>query len=354
MKKNLLKRTLALALTLMAVLSFVTIPSSAADVHDILFDWQYYYVANPDVARAFGRNPSALRNHYNNHGKAEGRAPSEFFDPKVYVGLYPDLRAAFGTNYKAAYNHFVSCGINEGRQGSAKFSVSVYKANYADLRRAFGNDNLAYFNHYKQYGKNEGRSAVKPITSAPAKQQTVTVTVKPNASSNSSESFWQSPLKSYKITQSFGKSGHLGVDMKSDNTAVYAAASGTVVATGLNGTGTNASSTKSPKGNGYYVVIKHTFNNKTVYSMYGHLAANSIKVKAGDEVTKTTQIGTMGNTGRSTGPHLHFAIADTKKNGSYYGYMEDGKDFTAASRKETRSGVTFYNPIAAINNGTLG
>ncbi len=165
------KRLLALILTLATALSVIVIASvsvSAASVntHDVLFDWEYYYAANPDVARAFGRNPSALRNHYNNYGKREGRAPSRLFDPKVYINLYPDLKAAFGSNYTAAYNHFVSNGIREGRQGSSQFSVSVYKSNYEDLRRAFGSDNLLYLKHYREYGLREGRNAITKLPTA--------------------------------------------------------------------------------------------------------------------------------------------------------------------------------------------
>jgi murein DD-endopeptidase MepM/ murein hydrolase activator NlpD len=40
--------------------------------------------------------------------------------------------------------------------------------------------------------------------------------------------------------------------------------------------------------------------------MYAHL--NSSRVKTGDSVSQGAQIGTVGNTGYSTGPHLHFAV----------------------------------------------
>lgn len=175
-----------------------------------------------------------------------------------------------------------------------------------------------------------------------------------NNGTNNSGAF-QMPLKgNVVITQKYGKSGHLGIDMKSTtDSSVYAFAAGKVVAIGLNGTGTDASSTSNPKGNGYYVVIEHTINGKTVYSMYGHLKKNSIIVKENQTVKAGEKIATIGNTGRSTGTHLHFAIANAKRNGSYYGYTSDNKTFSANSMKESRTGITFYNPDYVIKNGKL-
>lgn len=151
------------ALTIISVVAAVSVSAASVSAHDVLFDWEFYYAANPDVARAFGKNPSALRSHYNTYGKSEGRAPSRLFDPKVYVSLYPDLKRAFGNNYTALYNHFVNNGIGESRQGSSYVNVGVYKANYEDLQKAFGSNNLLYLKHYKEYGYREGRNALTKV-----------------------------------------------------------------------------------------------------------------------------------------------------------------------------------------------
>jgi murein DD-endopeptidase MepM/ murein hydrolase activator NlpD len=54
---------------------------------------------------------------------------------------------------------------------------------------------------------------------------------------------------------------------------------------------------------GNFVVITHHSNYKT---MYGHMSA--IKVKVGANVATGQQIGNVGSTGRSTGPHVHFTV----------------------------------------------
>lgn len=58
-------------------------------------------------------------------------------------------------------------------------------------------------------------------------------------------------------------------------------------------------------GYGNYVIIQHTDGN---YTLYGHLASNSITVKAGDSVAQGQVIAKMGTSGNSTGTHLHFEV----------------------------------------------
>lgn len=56
-------------------------------------------------------------------------------------------------------------------------------------------------------------------------------------------------------------------------------------------------------GYGNYVIIEHSDGN---YTLYGHMYANSITVKAGETVKQGQVIGKMGTSGDSSGTHLHF------------------------------------------------
>jgi hypothetical protein len=47
-----------------------------------------------------------------------------------------------------------------------------------------------------------------------------------------------------------------------------------------------------------------------VYAYYGHLQPGSITVAVGDQVTTGEVLGLLGNTGNSSGPHLHFGLVD--------------------------------------------
>jgi murein DD-endopeptidase MepM/ murein hydrolase activator NlpD len=80
----------------------------------------------------------------------------------------------------------------------------------------------------------------------------------------------------------------------SAGTPVYAAATGVVIKT--------ANLTSSY---GTYVVIQHANGLQT---WYAHGTSGSITVSEGQTVSKGQQIMLSGNTGHSTGPHLHFEV----------------------------------------------
>ncbi len=100
------------------------------------------------------------------------------------------------------------------------------------------------------------------------------------------------PSGSYKAAGARWSNGHTGEDFPAGTgTVVKAVTNGTVVSAGWGGA------------YGNQVVIRHDDGR---YSQYGHLSA--ISVGAGQKVTVGQQIGAVGSTGNSTGPHLHFEV----------------------------------------------
>ena len=105
------------------------------------------------------------------------------------------------------------------------------------------------------------------------------------------------------ITGSAG-SNHEGVDIPlASGTPVSAAGSGVVRVRNTNGSGPGTG--YDPNGYGDYVYIEHPDGTTT---LYGHLSA--INVADGDTVSQGQNIGAVGNTGGSTGPHLHFEVSN--------------------------------------------
>ncbi|WP_276883219.1 peptidoglycan DD-metalloendopeptidase family protein [Campylobacter cuniculorum] len=111
------------------------------------------------------------------------------------------------------------------------------------------------------------------------------------------------PIVNKGITGNFGwrehpilkrREFHPGIDLKADvGTPVYAPANGVVEFAGYN-----------ENGYGYNVILLHNFGFKTVFA---HMTRRDV-VKAGQFVKKGDLIGYSGNTGLSTGPHLHYEV----------------------------------------------
>lgn len=91
---------------------------------------------------------------------------------------------------------------------------------------------------------------------------------------------------------------HDGVDFNPGNgTPVMSIADGVVVLATENGGGL-----------GVNVEVQHNIGGELITSSYGHMQFGSLGVSVGDRVTAGQQIGLVGTTGQSTGPHLHLEM----------------------------------------------
>jgi len=100
---------------------------------------------------------------------------------------------------------------------------------------------------------------------------------------------------------------HTGIDITGDiGTPIMAAGDGEVIYAGSGVYRGGDDVADDPYGNA--VVIKHSFNyqGEELFTLYGHL--DEILVKKGQQVKAGDQIGLLGNTGKTPGPHLHFEV----------------------------------------------
>ncbi|RZU21505.1 M23 family metallopeptidase [Streptomyces sp. BK239] len=148
-------------------------------------------------------------------------------------------------------------------------------------------------------------SAAQPAAAKPA------AVAKPAAAAAKKSASWIDPVAKYRLSASFAQAGgmwahkHSGQDFAvPTGTKVMAAHGGIVVKAGGNGAGDGPAY-------GNAIVIKHA---NGVYSQYAHLSR--INVNVGQVVKTGQRIALSGNTGNSSGPHLHFEIRTTPNYGS--------------------------------------
>lgn len=115
------------------------------------------------------------------------------------------------------------------------------------------------------------------------------------------------PTTTKRITSPFGwrrnpitgeaKSKHNGIDIaKAGTRPIFAAADGVV--------------RRSYRSSSYgeTIMLEHKINGETWETVYAHMRENSRRFKDGQRVKQGDVIGQMGNTGNSTGQHLHFEL----------------------------------------------
>ncbi|MCO6360994.1 murein DD-endopeptidase MepM/ murein hydrolase activator NlpD [Roseivirga pacifica] len=126
------------------------------------------------------------------------------------------------------------------------------------------------------------------------------------------------------------KKMHYGTDFSAEQgTPIYATADGTITYT-----------RKSQTGYGWHIKINHGYGFET---LYGHMS--KFAVRSGQKVKRGQIIGYVGNSGKSTAPHLHYEVHvnGIAKNPVYYFYQDlDANEFDEILR------------LSSIENQSLG
>ncbi len=135
---------------------------------------------------------------------------------------------------------------------------------------------------------------------------------------------------------------HSGIDFAvAVGTPVYSTCDGEVVAV-----------TSLTTSYGKHIKIKAKVNGETVYMRYCHLS--SFAVSSGEKVSAGQVIGYSGNTGNSTGPHLHYEVRNAN---DYYGNVNsptlNPSNYLPGTSLTYETNTNPYNPIGVIDSCTV-
>ena len=115
---------------------------------------------------------------------------------------------------------------------------------------------------------------------------------------------------------------HMGIDYSAPTgTPVFSVATGKVVHRGYSGAFGNL------------IILEHPGNYRTYYA---HLSAYNTELELGNEVRRGFEIGYVGSTGRSTGPHLHFEL---RKDGIYLDPYSTKNELDLWNMRDSDSGL---------------
>lgn len=127
---------------------------------------------------------------------------------------------------------------------------------------------------------------------------------------------------------------HKGIDMAANTgTPIYATGNGTIEMTDIG---------RRRSGYGQQVLIDHGFGYQT---RYAHLS--KILVEEGQQVVRGELIGEVGNTGGSTGPHLHYEVIYMKRNVDPINYFRRDMDEAELERIIEQAVTTTFERLDA-------
>ncbi len=271
----------------------------------------------------------------------------------VENSLYNDIVKLTGDKFLA--NDFI-----QAHKGSVDFRREVRK-----------NDKLAIIYERKyRLGKNFGSPNIKASILNVGKRHQYVVRHEDGQfydlkGNNLSKYLLTVPLHYKRISSHFSmgrkhpilgyKRPHLGTDYAAPrHTPIRAAGKGRVIFAGTKG------------GYGKTVIIQHENGYKTLYA---HMQKIDRKIRAGVSVAQGKQIGTVGSTGLSTGPHLHFGlykngnavnpikhlkIAHSKLKGKEKEeFLMLAKNYQQALNTALTQGIDNQTPFRKIQNGYI-
>ncbi len=177
----------------------------------------------------------------------------------------------------------------------------------------------------------------------------IQIIIDPNKLPESGTAVLSWPLSKVIITQYFGNtafatknpqiyngSGHTGIDLgASVGTEVKSSADGVVLGAG------DTDNTCRGASYGKWVLVKH---NNGLSTLYAHLSL--IRVSAGQVVTRGEILGFSGNTGYSTGPHLHFTVFATE--GVQVGQLQSKVPGCGVYTLPLASKGSYLNPLSYL------
>lgn len=247
-----------------------------------------YLVQNGDVLSTIAeKNSMTLSQLYTANPGIESKKYLQIGDeinlvvPKPMITVQSVIRVAYSNTIPYETKKITSSNLykgettikTKGSSGEMKVLAEITKVNGKEVKRVILNEEIVK----------------KPV------ERVLAVGTKPAPLRVGSGRFSKPVSRGYTISSTFGRrwgSYHTGIDLAMPiGSSILAADGGTVVFAGRQSS------------YGKLVIIDHGGN---VQSYYAH--NSSLKVSRGDKVFKGQKIALSGNTGRSTGPHLHFEV----------------------------------------------
>lgn len=285
-----------------------------------------------------------------------------------YIDVYLEKRDDGGYDFYADNRHFIPQFISLGFVSLTNLTITTENPSLTTLKPG---DKRVHLTSLVQKNKKMSYSFKSRLSYTNGDPETV----------NPDNYLYYFPFShgdKYKLDQGYGgKFSHKGenyyaLDFSMDiGTPVLAARDGIVIETKEDSNRRGTTQAYAKYGN--YIAIYHSDGT---FASYVHLRKNGVEVEVGDRVEVGELIGYSGNTGLTTGPHLHFSVnipskegvresipillkglnneaIDPKTGTYYYSYHDNGEDFEALFGKDLVNEDFKDHSVPVENNNKL-